>query len=46
MTTYIQIPQNKETQHQVMMILALQKLKEEFNKMSDEDKKHFMELVE
>lgn len=45
-TTYIPIPKNEETQRQVMAILAIQKMKDEFNKMSDEEKKHFLEQYE
>lgn len=46
MTYSIPIPKNKETQRQVNAILALEKLKKEFDSMSDEEKKHFIELYD
>lgn len=43
-TTHIPIPNNKETQRQVNAILALEKLKKEFEQMSYEEKQRFIEL--
>lgn len=45
MTTYIPIPQNPETQRQVTAILAIEKLKSEFNKMSIEEKQRLLEIL-
>ena len=44
-THYIPIPKNEETQRQVTAILALEKLKKEFESMSDEDKKRLNNLL-
>lgn len=43
-TTYIPIPNNKETQRQVNAILVIEKLKKEFEQMSYEEKQKFIEL--
>lgn len=45
-TTYIPIPKNEETQRQINSILVLEKLKKEFESMSNEDKKRFIELYD
>ena len=45
-TTHIPIPQNEATQRQVRAIWALEKIKSEFNAMTDEQKQCFMDYYE
>ena len=45
-TLYIPISKNEETQRQVNAILALEKLKKEFESLSDEEKRKFIKLLD
>ena len=45
-TFYIPIAKNEETQRQVNAILALEKLKKEFESLNDEDKIKLINLLD
>lgn len=45
-TFYIPISKNEETQRQINAILALEKLKKEFESLNDEDKLKLIHLLD